>query len=159
MTEEIETTVVMHGQEFVLEEPSIGIVIRILNTIGSALVRAESMAARLIQAPTNRAILFGLLAILSESDLIKLGSAVLQFEDDKEGRKWLKEKGLLVSPILKALMANLALSEDLTQGIADFFGGIEPLAAMLDKLIPTMATTEEGEQEDEGESPDTGSQD
>lgn len=156
--ETIETTIVMHGREFVLEEPSIGIVIRILNCIGSALVRAESIASRLIKSPTNRVVLFGLLAVLSESDLIKLGSAVLQFESDKEGRKWLKDKGLKVSPILKALMANLALSEDLTQGIADFFDGIEPLAAMLENLLPVTKAAEP-EKESENESGLVGSQD
>jgi hypothetical protein len=140
--------VVRYGdREFELEEPTTGIVLRILNAIGAVAVRAEGMASRLVKSPTNRAVLFGLLAVMSENDLARLGSAVLQFEDDRKGRKWIKEQGVKVAPIIDALMVNLRLSEDLVEAVASFFGGIEGLTGILDKLIPTPQTEAETEEE------------
>jgi len=150
-------TITYFDREFELAEPSTGIVLRILNTIGTIAVRAEGTASRLVKNPSNRAVLFGLLAEVNEADLIRLGSAVLQFEDDREGRKWFKaqakEQNLRVAPLVDALLINLELSEDLTEAISNFFGGAEKLVGMLDRMLPAaLLTTEEAETEEPDES-------
>lgn len=134
---ESENTVVMHGREFVLEEPSTEVVVSILNTVGALSIRAESTAARLVKNPSNRAVLFGLLAAMSEDDLKKLGRAVLQFPGDKEGRKDAQqffEQGIKVAPIVKAFLINLRLSNDLVEALKAFFDGVGGIQAMLETL-------------------------
>jgi len=145
-----DNTITYGDREFELTEPSTGIVLRILNTIGTIAVRAEGPASRLVKNPSNRAVLFGLLAEVNEADLIRLGSAVLQFEDDRAGRKWLKGQDLRVAPLVDALLINFQLSEDLTEAISNFFGGAEKLVGMLDRMLPTsLLTTEETDETDE----------
>jgi hypothetical protein len=148
-------TVVQYGErEFILEEPSAGVVLRILNVIGAVAMRAETAAERVMKEPTNRAVLFGLLAVLSEDDLIRLGSAVLQFEDDRDGRKWLKSKGVLVAPLVKALFINLRLSKDLMEALRNFFGGVEAVMGVVEAIappeIPILRAATEEETEDTG---------
>jgi len=152
-----DNTITYGDREFELTEPSTGVVLRILNTVGTIAVRAEGTASRLVKNPSNRAVLFGLLAEVNEADLIRLGSAVLQFEDDRAGRKWLKGQDLRVAPLVDALLINLQLSEDLTEAISNFFGGAEKLVGMLDRMLPTSlaATEEETDEPDEsGGEPD-----
>lgn len=114
------------GREFTIGEPDIGITLRIVNVIGRLGVRGEKIAARLIQNPTSRAVLFGMLAGLSIADLQEFASAVLQFEDEKEGRRFVRDlgrKGLKLAPIIKAFFLNYALSEDLRESLTNFTEG------------------------------------
>jgi len=141
VSDDATVTITMHGREFVLEEPPVSVVIRILNTLGSVAMRAESAATRSMKNPTSRAALFGLLAVMSEDDLIRLGAAALQFEDDREGRKWLKSHGVKVSPLVKALFANVRLSTDLVEALQGFFEGAESVEAALKPLATLMAET------------------
>jgi len=116
----------MGGREFTIGEPDIGITLRIVNVIGRLGVRGEKIAARLIQNPTSRAVLFGMLAGLSIADLQEFASAVLQFEDEQEGRKFARDlgrKGLKLAPIIKAFFLNYALSQDLRESLANFTEG------------------------------------
>jgi hypothetical protein len=146
--ETTDNVVVMHGEEFHLEEPSTDVTIRILNVLGMIATRSEAHVQRMIKEPSNRAVLLGLLAVISENDLIKLGSAVLQFESDSKGRKWLKEKGVKVAPIIKALMINIGLSDDLVEALRSFFDGIGLVGKALEKLNLREETgTEETEEE------------
>lgn len=153
-----ENVVVMHGRAFELGEPSTNVVIRILNVIGSLGVRAgkasgpftgeaeftgEGMVAALLSGVVSVA--FGLLAVLSEHDLLKLGSAVLQFESDAEGRKWLLENGLQVTPLIQALFINIRLSSDLVQAVQAFLAGTEGLSGITTLFVPE---TEESESTD-----------
>jgi hypothetical protein len=128
--------VVMHDREFALEEPSVEITLRILNCVGSLAMRAEHAATRAMKNPTNRAAMFGLLAVMHKDDLIRIGSAVLQFESDREGRKWLKEHGVKIAPLVKALLINVRLSEDLVEALRAFFDGIEGVGTLLNNLVP-----------------------
>ena len=128
--------VVMHDREFVLEEPSVEITLRILNCVGGLAMRAEKAASRAMKNPTSRAAMFGLLAVMHKDDLIKLGSAVLQFESDREGRKWIKEHGVKIAPLVKALLINVRLSEDLVEALRAFFDGIEGVGTLLNNLVP-----------------------
>lgn len=126
------------GREFAIDEPDIGITLRILKVIGRLFVRGEKVAARVIQNPGNRAVIMGMLAALDITDLHALGSAVLQFEDDKTGRKWMKDLGtkdLRLAPLVKAFFLNYAKSEDLRESLANFFVGQEMLEVTLAELI------------------------
>ena len=133
--------VVMHDREFLLEEPSIEITLRILNCVGSLAMRAEHAATRAMKNPTSRAAMFGLLAVMHKNDLLHLGSAALQFESDREGRKWLKEHGVKIAPLVKALLINVRLSEDLVEALRAFFDGIARVETLLTNLVP-MPTEE-----------------
>jgi hypothetical protein len=131
--------VVKYGdREFQLEEPSADHVIGILNAIGAAAVRAESAASRLVKNPGGRAVLFGLLAVLSTQDLMRLGSVVLQFPVDSKGKKEAKqffdEQGIKVAPLVEALMINFRLSRDLVEAIRAFFGGIDEMGEMFGEI-------------------------
>jgi hypothetical protein len=150
-----ENVVVYAGRQFHLEEPTTDHVIAILNVIGSVAVRAESTAARLVKNPTNRAVLFGVLAAMNKEDLVSLGRAVLQFPLDREGRREAKEffgqKGVRVAPLVRALMINLKLSTDLVEALKAFFDGIGGIEALLDAIAPA----ERPEEEDEKTTKDT----
>jgi hypothetical protein len=151
--------VVMHGEEFHLEEPSTDVTIRILNVLGTVATRSEAHVQRMMKNPSNRAVMLGLLAVISKNDLVKLGSAVLQFEDDSEGRKWLKKKGVKVAPIIKALMINIGLSDDLMEALRSFFDGIGLVGKALEKLNLGDETETETETETEEETEEESGQD
>jgi len=161
MSKDTDNTIVMHGREFVLSEPSTGVVIRILNVIGSLGVRAskasgpftgdaeftgEGMITALLSGAVSVA--FGLLAVLSEHDLLKLGSAVLQFENDTKGRQWLIKKGLLVTPLVEALFINIKLSNDLVQAVQAFLAGIDGLSGIVELFAPKTEESEEKSTDD-----------
>jgi len=133
---ETENTIVLNGREFPIEEPSVEITLRILKVIGKVAMRAEEAATRVMKSPGRRTLLFALLSEVDEQDLINLGSAALQFKDDREGKRWLKENGIKIAPIVDALFLNLKLSTDLVEAIQSFLTGIEGLGTMLDQSIP-----------------------
>lgn len=146
----MDNTITYNDREFVLQEPTTDVVLRILNTVGGVAIRAESTVKRVIEEPSNRALMLGLLSVLDEADLVRLGSAVLQFEDDREGRKWLKQEGIRVAPLIKAFFVNLSLSEDLVEAIKSFFAGIEQTTAVLNALTTPNLETETTTEEDTG---------
>jgi len=92
------------------------------------------------QAPTpsSRAALFGMLAALSVEDVIMLGSAALQFDDDREGRGFLRKapdgQQIPLSPIVRALFLNVMQSEDLRDSLADFFDGLRMTESLFGSL-------------------------
>jgi len=126
--------VTLDGREFEIGEPTIGIVLRIIRVFGLLGVRGEKVALRSLRSlvagskdqvsASGRAVLFGMLAALQPEDLIALGSAVLQFEDDREGRKWLKAHEMRLAPLVRAMFLNLANSQDLRDSLQDFFVGL-----------------------------------
>lgn len=136
--------VVLDGREFAIEPPTVGIVLRIIKCFGLLGVRGERVALRSLQAlsrgsmeqikVSGRAALFGMLAALQEEDLITLGSAVLQFESEKEGRQWLREHELRLAPLVRATFLNLAKSEDLRDSLQDFFVGLGMVDGIWSKL-------------------------
>lgn len=129
-----ENQVTLNGRVFDLAEPSLGITLRILNVIGSVGMRAEKAAHAVAVRPTDRTLIFALLSEMGEDDLYNLGSAVLQFQDAKEGRRWLRENGLRLDPIIQAFFINLKLSTDLVDSIKDFFDGANQVSAMIGKI-------------------------
>lgn len=125
-------------RDFLIEEPDTGEVIAILNILGTVGVRAEATAVRLMKKPTAIGTLMGLLAVLKERDLRKLADIVLQVREDKRGRNWLEDQPLKVAPIVQALFMNIEQSDDLAESIAAFFGGIERVMTVLNRLAPMI---------------------
>jgi len=131
-------TVIMGGRTFEIDEPDVGITLRIINAIGRVGLRGERLAARVIKSPTSRAAIFGMLAGLQVDDLHHLGAAVLQFENEREGRKWLKDlgpKGLKLAPIVRAFFLNYAQSEDLREALGNFTEGQDLLEITLGQIV------------------------
>jgi hypothetical protein len=122
------------GKAFEIGEPDLGVTLRILNAIGRIGVRGERVAARLIKNPSSRAVVFGMLAALQEDDLRGLAIALLQLEDTKENRRWLREARMQVAPLVKAFFLNYSQSEDLREALANFFVGQEMLEMSLADL-------------------------
>jgi len=135
-----DNVVTLGDREFTIEEPTVEITLRILNIIGSLGLRGERHAvAQVMNEPTSRAALFGILAVMDVNDLGRFGSAVLQFEDDREGRKWMKElreKGerKIIAPLVKAFFLNWSRSEDLQEALANFYQGVATLGTKLGNL-------------------------
>jgi len=133
--------VIMDGRTFVIEEPDLGAVLGIVRVIGQLLVRGERAALRQLQSISRtpnigmRTVLSGLLASLQVNDLVALGAHLLQFEDAKEGRSWLKEHKMRLNPLVKALFLNLAQSEDLRESIQSFFVGMQASETTLTRLM------------------------
>lgn len=138
----------VYGRDFPIGEPGIGITLRILRIIGVLAVRGNKAALRSLQSLVDqgrpapevswRAHLFGILASIYEQDLIALGSAVLQFENDRDGRKFLNNPPegfkLVLSPIIRAFWLNIAQSEDLRDALNDFFVGMGMTSNLLETL-------------------------
>jgi len=141
-------TVTVYDRDFVIEQPSLGITLRIINVLGQVGVRGERVAMRALSSlargaeaaptPSSRAALFGMLAALDIEDVIALGSAVLQFDDDRKGRGFLRQppgdQQLPLSPIIRALWLNVMQSEDLRDSLVDFFDGLRMTESLLGGL-------------------------
>lgn len=141
-------TVTVYGRDFLIGPPNVGITLRIINVFGNLGIRGERAAMRVLstlargakEAPSvsGRAALFGMLAALSVEDVIALGSAVLQFDDDMKGRGWLRQapagQQIPLSPLIRALFLNIMQSDDLKAGLADFFDGLRMTEGLLDDL-------------------------
>jgi len=132
--------VAMAGREFEIDEPRIEVIVEILKALGRLAVRGEQAALRQLQSvarnvtPSNRAVIFGMLAAFSVEDLVFLGTAVLQFKDFKEGRKWLRSIKLELAPLIRAFFLNLSQSRDLRDSIQDFFTGLGMADGFLEGL-------------------------
>jgi len=133
-------TIEMGERTFTIEEPSLEITLRILNALGRIALRGERAAEALLRNPSSRTALWGLLAVIDTGDLEKLGSALLQFEDDREGRKFIQAlkatKQLRVAPLIKAFFLNWSLSTDLQEALANFTVGVAELQTALTIVLP-----------------------
>lgn len=145
----IDCKVTVYGQDFVIESPNVGITLRIINCFGILGVRGERVAIRLLKSlaagtqsqtvqVSSRAALFGILAALNLEDMYSLGSAVLQFPEDKKGRAFLRDapegQTLPLSPLIRALFLNLSQSTDLRDAVTDFFDGLGMMEDLLEGL-------------------------
>jgi len=118
-----DNVVELNGREFSLVEPDYAVVLRILNVVGDALVRAEGRVRLSLDKITDTSLIFGLLAVMRPDDVLRLGAAVLQFETDEEGIAWLQEHGVKIAPIVKAFVINVSLSADLVESLENFLAG------------------------------------
>ena len=144
--------VVIDGQEFEIAEPDLKIIIAIINSLSRIGLRGERIAtqnlANLLRdesgallrgdkgriTPAMRAVFLGALASVQVGDLYRLGAAVLQFEDERAGRKWLEKHNAGLSPIVRALFLNLMQSQDLRDSLVDFFAGLGAVGVTLENL-------------------------
>lgn len=137
------------GRAFTIEEPSLDITLRVLNALGRMALRGEKAAEALLRNPSSRAALWGLLAVVDARDLEKLGSALLQFEDDREGRDFIRglqvTGQLRVAPLIKAFFLNWSLSTDLQEALANFTVGVVELQTALSVALPTTPAAPESE--------------
>ena len=140
----VDCKVTVCGQEFVIGEPDVGITLRILNVFGELAICGERKAIRALKSlaagsketlqVSNRAAIFGMIAAMDKEDLIALGSAVLQFQDDRKGRAFLRGGNLTLSPIIRAFFLNVANSQDLKESLTDFFDGLGMMEVFLEGL-------------------------
>ncbi len=124
-------TVTLDGRDFTLREPDFGIVLRLLNVIGDVGLRAEGKVRAALEHPTDTALIFGLLAAMQPDDVLRLGSAVLQFPTEDEGVAWLQEHGVKIAPLVRAFVINASQSSDLIEAIENFTQGITGKAVTL----------------------------
>lgn len=145
----------MGGRAFTIEEPSLDITLRVLNAIGRMALRGEKAAEALLRNPSSRTAIWGLLAVVDARDLEKLGSALLQFEDDREGREFIRglqaTGQLCIAPLIKAFFLNWSLSTDLQEALANFTVGVVGLQAALSVALPTALVTPAAPEEAENE--------
>jgi hypothetical protein len=144
-----ETTIIQYeGHEFNLSKPSVGIVLRILRVAARLGKDVRARVARAVYATILEGqmvnagsgvglgialgavldVLLEVLAELREEDLLKLGAATLQFKDDSEGQDFIREHGIKLTPISKALVFNvqhIARDEDLREAVRVFVGGLQ----------------------------------
>jgi len=148
-----EPTIEMGERKFRIEEPTLEITLRILNSLGRIALRGERAAEALVRNPSSRTAMWGLLAVIDTGDLEKLGSALLQFEDDREGRRFIRglqnAKQLRVAPLIKAFFLNWSQSTDLQEALANFTVGVVELQTALTIMLPKVpvppSTPEESE--------------
>jgi hypothetical protein len=142
--DEKQNTVTLNGRVFELTEPSVAQVLSILNVIGLVGIKAEKAAAGAVKEPTSRAALFGLMAVMSQEDLVKFGLAVLQIGDDKKQAAWLRDN-LKVAPLLDAFFINLNLSTDLLEALKSFFKGAALFSSVVEMFVQKNTPTPTGE--------------
>ena len=144
----VDRKVTVYGHEFIVEPPTVGITLRIINCFGILGVRGERVVMRALRSLaqgsqqgvsiSGRAALFGMLAALNLEDVYALGSAVLQFPDDRKGKVFLRDapegQAIPLSPLIRALFLNLAQSTDLRDALIDFFDGVGMMENLLDGL-------------------------
>lgn len=156
MAEATKNAVTMNGREFTIEPPDAIVTLRLLRVVGKVGARAQKAAERLglalFQAKqaadaeeaqsasdgVNQA-MWVLLSVLEEDDLYKLGAALLQFPEERDGVRWLKKNGVQLSPLVRALMLNLEQMDDLLEAVSDFTKMLSGLR--LGTLSNAMAAT------------------
>lgn len=142
---ELDTVVVMHDREFDIRPPDGLIVIRLLQVIAEVGLRAQEKAAAfgialfgalqaqageggdeeeagVVEVDRSRLLpaVFAFLSVLTEDDLLRLGAALLQFADERKGMRWLKENGVALSPLVRALVLTVQQANDLVEAIQSF---------------------------------------
>lgn len=131
--------VTMHDKDFEIKPPDGLIMLRVLKVVADVGQRAEAQAKQLGVLIFNRVAqqvegqeqgglfndetvrsVFLFLSVLEEDDLLRLGSALLQFPDEAYGMRWLRKHGVKLTPLVHALMHNLEQVDDLVEAIRVF---------------------------------------
>ena len=137
-----ENTVTLNGRVFDIQEPSTGTVLSILNVIGRVGMRAETAAAQAMSNPSSRAIVFGLLAEMTMTDLANLGIAVLQVDPKDKDTVVFIQGNIKVAPLVQAFLINVSLSTDLVEAMQTFLSGMALLTGMVKGVVPNQTPTE-----------------
>jgi len=142
----------VNGRMFEIGEPNALHLVRLLAVIGKVGTRAEKIAANMGKALISQVIpntiqegeappnqdnlagaLFPFLAALTPDDLIEFVAALLQFNDEQEGVRWLKKNPPKLGDIAQAVTLTLENIGGIAEAIANFttaIGGVN-LAGLL----------------------------
>jgi len=139
------------GKVFVLEEPNALHLVRLLAVVGRVGTKAEKVAANLGKDLLSQLIpngeegekttsdisssLFPFLAALTPDDLLELMAALLQFDNEQEGVRWLRKHPPKLNDVIQVVMMTLENIGGITEALANFttvIGGLN-LAGMLTK--------------------------
>jgi hypothetical protein len=119
-------TVTLHGRQFQLSAPPLSVTLRLLNILGDVGIHAEERLKGLAGRSLSAAV-YAVLAVLNEDEILRLGSALLQFQTEAEGVQWLSEHGVELAPLMDALFINLELSNDLMAALGNFTTRIQEI--------------------------------
>lgn len=154
---ETERIVRMHDKDFKIEPPDGLILLRILKVLSRIVQRAdgegkelgvqlfgkvaakvtepkESASESLVSEDLVAKVLL-VVSASSEDDLLKLGSALLQFPDEAYGVRWLKKHGIKLAPLMRALVLTLEQLDDVVEALRVFMPTLSGL-----RLLGTAAT-------------------
>ena len=138
-------TITLHGREFTLGEPNALHIVRLLAVVGRVGTRAERVAAefgaQLLQAAQGEAGtsarlpagIFPFLAALTADDMLELMAALLQFDNETEGTRWLSKHPPTLNDVIQVIGITLRHTQGITEAIGNFttlVGGMN-LAALL----------------------------
>jgi hypothetical protein len=157
-TNQAKTCIEMNGRRFEIAPPDGLIVIRTLKIIAEVLVRTEEASQELGASLAKSAMdvaegkkdglqltqVLTLLSVLEEDDLLRLGSALLQFRNEREGVRWLQDTGVRLTPLMQALNLNLKQCDDIVDAI-EVFTGLLGAAGVLRTKIQTEGRGSTGE--------------
>lgn len=126
------STVKVADREFEIGEPDATHIVRILNIAGIVGTRAENVAAgmgkKLFERITREnpgdnewlGTLFPFLAALTPDDFLKLMSALLQFDSEQEGVKWLSKNKPKLSDVVNVIVATLDNIDGMITALQNF---------------------------------------
>lgn len=140
-------TITLHEREFVLGEPNVLHLVRLLAVVGHVGTRAEKAAADLgkgllaalqdgedagtpVKVPAS---LFTFLAVLTPDDLLQCLAALLQFDNEATGVHWCAKHPLTLNETIQVIAITLRHTQGITEAIQNFtllVGGLN-LAALL----------------------------
>lgn len=128
-------TLTLADREFQIGEPNVLHLTRMLSVIGRVGARAEKVTTELGQGllrqvlPDNAespppapltASLFPFLAVLTPEDLLILLAALLQFDNEPEGVRWLQKHPPQLGDVVQILSLNLQYAEGITAALQNF---------------------------------------
>jgi len=142
----------LSGKTFQIGEPNALHLVRLLSVVGKVGTRADAVAlnmgkgllSQLVsngeegeRAPVDlKSSLFPFLAALTSDDLLVLMSALLQFDDEQDGVRWLRKNPPTLGDVIQAVSLNLENVAGITEALANFttmIGGLN-LAGMLTRI-------------------------
>jgi len=172
---ELDNVVLMHDKEFAIGPPDGLIVLRTLRILSRVIQRAEAeaktigleifkqVAKEAAEGEETPAGPMGLsddllqkilvfVSILEDQDLLKLGSALLQFKDESYGVRWLKKHGVKLAPLMKALVLNLRQLDDVVEALRVFMPTLTGLRMMTSLSTAAKAAQDGPKPSDSSES-------
>lgn len=144
------STVKIKDREFEIGEPNGLHIVRALNVVGRVGTRAENVATgmgkRLFEKVTGEAMgdkewlgtLFPFLAALTPEEFLALMSALLQFNDEQDGVRWLSKNVPTLNDVVSVVMATLENIDGIIGAIQNF----TPVFSLLNRSLPGESPAE-----------------
>jgi len=140
------TVITIDERDFEIGEPNALHLVRIAAVVGKVGTRAERVAENLgrtliaqvssdgnEKAPDLSGAIFPFLAALTSDDLLDLMAALLQFDDEQEGVRWLRKHPPKLAHVVRVVALNLENVGGIVEAIQNFtaiLGGMN-LAGMM----------------------------